>query len=85
MGLMKFSSNGLKQIKQIFHAAVLNGEFLGKSLEGSYMTDLLQAVINSDQKITAVPFYSEWVGVDTVSDLNSNITIERLSLSGIHQ
>ena len=49
------------------------------------MTDLLQAVINSGQKITAVPVNGGWVEVDTVSDLNSNITKERLSLSVIPQ
>ena len=79
MGLMKFSAKGLKQIKSIFYAAVESGKLLGKDVENSYMTDLLQAVINSGQLITAVPVYSGWVEVDTVDDLLSEITCNRVN------
>lgn len=78
MGLMKFSAEGLKQIKGIFHVAVNNGELLGKDIENSYMTDLLQSVINSGQPITAVPVHGGWVEVDTVDDLFANIIIDRI-------
>ena len=69
MGLMKFSAEGVKQMKQIFHAAVETGELLGKPIENSYMTDLLQAIINEGNPVTAVPVYGGWVEIDTVSDL----------------
>jgi L-glutamine-phosphate cytidylyltransferase len=69
MGLMRFSAKGIKQIKDIFHAAVANGELLGKNVENAYMTDLLQTVIISGQRITAVPVYGGWIEVDTVDDL----------------
>ena len=78
MGLMKFSAEGIKQIKGIFHAAVNNGELLGKDIENSYMTDLLQSVINSGQPITTIPVHGGWVEVDTVDDLFANITIDRI-------
>ena len=42
MGLMKFSAEGLKQIKDIFHKAVKCGELLGKIVESAHMKDLLQ-------------------------------------------
>jgi hypothetical protein len=43
------------------------------------MTDLLQAVINSGQPITAVPVYGGWVEVDTVDDLESSTTKNRIN------
>ena len=79
MGLMKFSAEGIKQIKGIFHAAVNNGELLGKDIENSYMTDLLQSVINSGRPVTAVPVHGGWVEVDTVDDLESSTTKNRIN------
>ena len=58
--------------------AVQSGELLGKTVESAYMTDLLQAVINSGKLITAVPVHSGWVEVDTIEDYNSDILKERL-------
>lgn len=78
MGLMKFSAEGIQQIKELFHVAVESGELLGNSIENSYMTDLLQAVINSGNPVTAVPVHGDWVEVDTVDDLCSKITTERI-------
>ena len=79
MGLMKFSVKGIKQIKEIFHTAVESGELLGKSVESSYMTDLLQVAINSGRSVTAVPVCNSWIEVDTVKDLKGATTKERLS------
>ena len=78
MGLMKFSAKGVKQIKEVFHAAVENINLLGKPVENAYMTDLLQAMINSGKVITSVPITGNWVEIDTVKDLNIDIVIERL-------
>jgi L-glutamine-phosphate cytidylyltransferase len=78
MGLMKFSAEGVKLIKEIFHTAVNDGNLLGKNVENAYMTDLLQAVINSGQRINAVPVYGGWIEVDTVDDLESSTTINRI-------
>ena len=79
MGLMKFSTEGVKQIKEIFHTAINNGELIGKDVENAYMTDLLQAVINSGQQINAIPVYGGWIEVDTVDDLKNQITLDRVS------
>ena len=78
MGLMKFSAEGIKQIKQIFNTAVKTGGLLGKPVENSYMTDLLQAVIDTDSLVTAVPVHGEWVEIDTVKDLHSYISKKRI-------
>lgn len=80
MGLIKLSVKGVKQLKDVFHKAIENdGALLGKSIENAYMTDLLQAVINNDIPVYSVPVYGGWVEVDTVDDLNSTVTRERLS------
>ena len=44
MGLIKFSFEGIRQMKEIFHTAVENGELLGKSVGSFHLTDLLQAI-----------------------------------------
>ena len=79
MGLMKFSAKGIKQIKEIFHASLENSELLEKPLENAYMTDLLQAVIDSGKSIVAVPVFGGWVEVDTVDDMDSSVTKKRLN------
>jgi L-glutamine-phosphate cytidylyltransferase len=80
MGLMKFSPKGVKQIRDVFHLVSKNEELLGKSIENSYMTDLLQAAIDLGRPIQAVQVYGGWVEIDTVDDLKSEVTIERLKL-----
>jgi NDP-sugar pyrophosphorylase family protein len=57
---------------------VINQSLQGKYPHKAYMTDLLQAIIDSGYAINSVQVKSEWVEVDTVSDLNSEITSNRL-------
>ncbi len=79
MGLMKFSVRGIQQLKKTFHDAQNTDTLQGKSLEKAYMTDLLQEIIDSGNPVTSVPIHGGWVEVDTVSDLNSDVTRERLN------
>ena len=65
-------------MKEVFYAAVETGELLGKPIENSYMTDLLQALINSNKQVTSIPIYGDWIEIDTVSDLKSHVTLERI-------
>jgi choline kinase len=78
MGLMKFSAKGAQLLKKTFHEAKSKGSLLGKPIEKAYMTDLLQAMINLNYKVDAVLVNGGWVEVDTVSDLNSDVTRSRL-------
>lgn len=78
MGLMKLSPKGLDQIKQVFHDSVGTGKLLGKPIESAYMTDLLQEVINVGYAVTSIPVHGGWVEVDTVDDLVSAVTSQRL-------
>jgi choline kinase len=78
MGLIKFSSTGIQLLKKVFHDASLLGNLRGKTIEKSYMTDLLQAMIDLGYILNSVPVHGGWVEVDTVSDLVSDITRSRL-------
>ena len=80
MGLMKFSAAGIRQIKSVYHAAIKSGKLLGKPTENAYMTDLLQAIIQTGQPISSVPIRGNWIEVDTVEDLQSNVTLSRLKV-----
>jgi L-glutamine-phosphate cytidylyltransferase len=78
MGLMKFTNNGLKQLKAVYNDALIHGTLLGRNVEEAYMTDLLQAVINTGQKVMSIPTNEKWIEVDTVEDLQSSVTLSRL-------
>ncbi len=79
MGLMKFSAKGIQQLKKTFHDAKTLGALRGKPLEKAYMTDLLQAMIDLDIRLDSVTVNGGWVEVDTVRDLLSPVTKNRLS------
>ena len=78
MGLMKFSSEGVRQIKSAFHRALESGKLLGKEVDNSYMTDLLQFIVSIGGKVASVQIDEDWVEVDTVEDLHAPITLERV-------
>jgi len=79
MGLMKFTAQGMQLLIKTFHDAKGAGSLRGKSLEKAYMTDMLQAMIDLGYRLESVPVRGGWVEVDTVSDLLSPVTTERLS------
>ncbi len=78
MGLMKFSPRGLDILRNTFHRACTAGVLRGKSPEKAYMTDLLQLMIDEGNALSAVKVQGGWVEVDTVSDLESDVTRQRL-------
>lgn len=78
MGLMKFSSNGIQQLKKVFKDASRQGAIQGKNPENAYMTDLIQEMIDRGYVVQSVPVHGGWIEVDTVEDLESEVTRERL-------
>lgn len=78
MGLMKFSKKGVSDLKRIFGYAKVDGDLRGKSPENAYMTDLLQFMIDSGLQLDAVTVDGNWVEIDTVQDLESRVTKQRL-------
>lgn len=79
IGLMKFSAAGLEKLRQQFQAAQQAGSMCGKPVEKAYMTDLIQALIDSGSSVVAVPVDGQWVEVDSVSDMELPIVAQRLS------
>jgi choline kinase len=78
IGLMKFTAKGIEKLKAVFHSARSNGNIQGKSVESSYMTDLLQELIDADERIMAIPVYGDWVEIDVESDLHSDVCLSRV-------
>ena len=78
MGLMKFSADGIKQIKDAFHIAVNNGQLCIRNIENAYMTDLLQSLINNDSIVTAVLIDYPWIEIDETSDMKLATNYDRL-------
>ncbi|MCX6749301.1 MAG: phosphocholine cytidylyltransferase family protein [Candidatus Pacearchaeota archaeon] len=74
VGLIKFSKNGAKALKKVYHE---NKEkywdkdekwMNSKNFKRAYMTDILQAIINSGFKIWPLHIFGGWLEFDTVND-----------------
>lgn len=73
VGLLKFSKEGLKCIEKIMEDAYLNFEDKpwqqsGKTVRKAYMTDLLNAIIESGKEVKAIRFHNGWIEFDTNED-----------------
>ena len=74
IGLMKFQGKGLEQLKSFYDQS----KALSKSgknplnpnldFNKSYMTDLLQGMINNGIKIKAIPIKNSWLELDSYND-----------------
>ena len=73
IGLLRFSKEGLRYIEKIMEAAYLNFENepwqqSGKTVRKAYMTDLLNAIIESGKEVKAEHFQNGWIEFDTNED-----------------
>ena len=82
IGLLKFSKSGLDYITKILADAY--NHFLdkpwqqsGKTVRKAYMTDLLNAVIESGRNVKAVRFDNGWIEFDTNEDYENACVWER--------
>ena len=78
MGLLKLSGNGVSIFKEVFHDAIKQGEIVGKPVENAYMTDFLQHIIEQNYLVQSVPVVGDWVEIDTIDDLELEVTSQRL-------
>ncbi len=85
IGLLKFSKKGLERIIQIMNRAYKKFEARpwqqsGKTVRKAYMTDLLNAIIESGGKVRAVRFENGWLEFDTNEDYEkfNNIIVNDL-------
>ena len=76
IGLIKFQNKGVgilnKFYKKMKNKAKNGNNPLNSSIpfEKSYMTDLLQGIINEGNKIKAVPIKNGWLELDSMKDYN---------------
>ena len=70
--------SGVSIFKKVFHDAIKQGEILGKPVENAYMTDFLQHIIEQNYLVQSVPVASDWVEIDTINDLELEVTSQRL-------
>lgn len=74
IGLMKFQNNGVDDLISFYEMAKNQSKKgqnpLNRKLpfEKSYMTDLLQGLINNEKKIKSVPIRNGWLEVDSFRD-----------------
>ncbi len=73
IGLLKFSKRGLVRIGKILDDAYEKyqdkpWQQSGKTVRKAYMTDLLQAVIQSKEQVIAIKFHNGWIEFDTNED-----------------
>jgi len=78
MGLMKFNENGTSILRSTFQKCKMNSSICGKLPEKAYMTDMLMNIINDGHKVLSVSVYEPWIEVDTVEDLVSSHTLQRV-------
>lgn len=73
IGLIKFSKKGLEAVCEIMENAYKNfdekpWQQSGKTPKKAYMTDLLNAIIESEREVKAVRFRGGWIEFDTNED-----------------
>ena len=78
IGLLKFSKKGLDFIQQTMEEAYTKFEDKpwqqsGKTVRKAYMTDLLNAIIESGKEVKAVHFNNGWIEFDTNEDYENAI------------
>lgn len=89
IGLLKFSEKGLKMIQKILDTAYMfyidkPWQQSGKTVKKAYMTDLLNAVIESGGQVKAIRFNNGWIEFDTNEDYeNAKKWLDDGSLSGL--
>ena len=77
IGLMKFSGKGVNILKDFYHECKKISEKKSNPLnanlpfEKSFMTDLLQGLINSNYQLHSVPIHGGWLELDTVEDFET--------------
>ena len=74
MGLMKFQNEGIEYLKDFYDKAKIQAKtgvnLLNPTIpfEKSYMTDLIQGLINDGYKIKSIPITNGWLELDSIND-----------------
>lgn len=78
IGILKFSAGALRFITEMMERAYAEYEDRpwqqsGKTVKNAYMTDMLNAVIESGREVQAVKFQGGWIEFDTNEDYENAI------------
>ena len=74
IGLMKFQNDGIENLKDFYDKAKVQAKtginLLNPNIpfEKSYMTDLIQGLINEGYKIKSIPITNGWLELDSIND-----------------
>lgn len=70
VGLVRFSARGIEWIRAIYDSASLTDGDIGwgRPLRSSYMTDLLQELINTGHPVSPISIHGGWVEIDDPRD-----------------
>ena len=52
--------------------------YLNKPFKKAFMTDFIQELINRNFEVNFIKMYDPWIEIDTVDDLKSNVTKNRI-------
>ena len=85
MGLMKINKRGLEDILTLCDSINTKNDELplnlnGKPVEVAYTTDLLNQLIIENISVSAIMVSGTWVEVDTIADLESDVTNQRCKI-----
>lgn len=75
---LKFSQDGIRKVTEIFDRDYKEYQHKswkqsGNTIRKAYMTDLLQAVIESGNRVKAMKFRNGWIELDTNEDYENVI------------
>ena len=84
IGLIKLTKNGVIKLRKSLLKTINAGQLSGIDIKSAYMTDFIQHLINDKILVTGVPFYREWLEIDTINDLNLEITRKRIEVIAKH-
>ena len=69
IGMMKFSKEALKKIREYYHGLDKNKIYDGKDYKNMYMTSFLQSIADNVTPIKAVTINNGWMEVDCPEDI----------------
>ena len=70
VGLIRFGPKGTEWIREIYHEAAATNQEIGwgRPIRSSYMTDLLQELVNTEHPVSPISIRGGWVEIDNLRD-----------------
>lgn len=78
IGLLKISKNFLNDFIKTYDDCIKKKYINNKPFKKAFMTDFIQELINRNFEVNFIKMYDPWIEIDTVDDLKSNETKNRI-------